>query len=350
MSYSFLDKSLFRIFLGNNIFQEVLFDVDKFFFYNKRKKINSLIITGLPRSGTTILLNELYKTKKFSSLTFQDLPFILSPNIFNFLKKYLKIFLLINLWEKFIKSNKKKKNKRIHNDGIYVADDMPEAFDEVFWRVFQNRKYINKNNISMHSIDEYEMNEYQKYANIITHRENKNLYITKNNNNILRLNSFNNLKHTFFIITFRNPFFQSYSLIKTHKILCKKQKKNTFILSYMDYLVHHEFGLNLKTLKFKKKFSTKYKDTNINFWLAYWIYVYENILLNYKPSKNIQFLAYENFNTKLTSVLKKFNLNFSFSKKNLFQNKNNLDNLKNLRFDNKLQIKAKKIYGELKKL
>ena len=55
---------------------------------------------------------------------------------------------------------------------------MPEAFDEVFWRVFQNRKYINKNNISMHIIDEYEMSEYQKYVNIITHRENKNLYIT----------------------------------------------------------------------------------------------------------------------------------------------------------------------------
>jgi hypothetical protein len=350
VSYSFLDKLLFRIFLGNNIFQEVLFDVDKLFFYKKRKKINSLIITGLPRSGTTILLNELYKTKKFSSLTFQDLPFILSPNIFNFLKKYLKIFLLINLWEKFIKKNKKRKYKRIHNDGIFVVDEMPEAFDEVFWRVFQNRKYINKNNISMHSIDEYEMSEYQKYVNIITYRENKNLYITKNNNNILRLNSFKNLKHTFFIITFRDPFFQSYSLIKTHKILCKNQKKNTFILSYMDYLVHHEFGLNLKTLKFKKNFSTKYKNTNINFWLAYWVYVYENVLKNYKPSKNIQFLAYEKFNTKLTLILKKFNLNFSFSEKNIFQNKNNLDNLKNLKFDNKLKIKANQIYRELKKL
>ena len=337
MSYSFLDKLLFKFFLGNNIFQEVLFDVDKLFFYNKKKRINSLIITGLPRSGTTILLNELYKTKKFSSLTFQDLPFILSPNIYNFL-------------EKFLKKNKKKRYKRIHNDGIFVGDEMPEAFDEVFWRVFQNRKYINKNNISMHIIDEYEMSEYQKYVNIITHRENKNLYITKNNNNILRLNSFKNLKHTFLIITFRDPFFQSYSLIKTHKILCKNQKKNPFILSYMNYLVHHEFGLNLKTLKFKKNFSTDYKDSNINFWLSYWIYVYENILKNYKQSNNIQFLAYEKFNTKLTPILKKFNLNLSSSKIYSFQNKNNFKKLKNLKFDKKLEIKAKKIYRELEKL
>ena len=350
MSYSFLDKLLFKFFLGNNIFQEVLFDVDKLFFYKKKKIINSLIITGLPRSGTTILLNELYKTKKFSSLTFQDLPFILSPNIYNFLKKNLKIILLINFWEKFLKKNKKKRYKRIHNDGIFVADEMPEAFDEVFWRVFQNRKYINKNNISIHSIDKYEMSEYQKYVNIITYRENKNLYITKNNNNILRLNNFKNLKHTFLIVTFRDPFFQSYSLIKTHKILCKKQKKNTFILKYMNYLVHHEFGLNLKTLKFKKKFSTEYKNTNINFWLSYWIYVYENILKNYKQSNNIQFLAYEKFNTKLTPILKKFKLNLSLSNNHPFQNKNNFDKLENITFDKKLAIKAKKIYRELEKL
>ncbi len=350
MSYSFLDKLLFKIFLGNDVFQEVLFDVDKFFFYKKRKKINTLIIVGLARSGTTILLNELYKTNKFSSLTFQDLPFILSPNIFNFLKKYIKIFLLINLWEKFFKKNKKKIYKRIHNDGIFVADEMPEAFDEIFWRVSQNRKYINKKNILMHTIDEYEMKEYQKYINIITHRENKNLYITKNNNNIIRLNSFNNLKNVFSIVTFRDPFFQSYSLIKTHKILCKNQKKNTFILNYMDYLVHHEFGLNLKTLKFKKNFNTKYKNTNINFWLAYWIYVYENVLLHYKPSKNIQFLPYEKFNRKLIPILKKFNLNSLCSDKYLFQNKNNLNNLKNFKFDKNLKIKAKQIYRDLEKL
>ena len=252
MDYSFLDKLLFKIFLDNNIFQEVLFDVDKLFFYKKKKKINSLIITGLPRSGTTILLNELYKTKKFSCLTFQDLPFILSPNIHFFLKKNLKKILLINLWEKILKRNKKNKYKRIHNDGIFVSDEMPEAFEEVFWRVFKNRNYILQNHLSTHSINKYEMGEYKKYINVITYRENKNLYIAKNNNNILRLNRFKNLKGTFVIVTFRDPFFQSYSLIKTHKTLCENQKKNKFVLDYMNYLVHHEFGLNLKTLKIVK--------------------------------------------------------------------------------------------------
>jgi len=350
MNYSFLDKLLFKIFLGNNIFQEVLFDVDKFFFLKKKKKIKFLIITGLPRSGTTILLNKLYKTKKFSSLTFQDLPFILSPNIHYFLKKNLKNILLINFWEKFIKKNKKVEYKRIHNDGIFVSDEMPEAFEEVFWRVFKDRNYILQNQISVHNINTYEMEEYHKYINIITHRKNKNLYIAKNNNNILRLNRLKNLDNTFVIVTFRDPFFQSYSLLKTHKIICKNQKQNKFILDYMNYLVHHEFGLNLKTLKFKKKFIKNYENTDINFWLSYWIYVYENILKNYKKSDNIKFLAYEKFNTKINSILKKFNFDLSLNKKNLFQNKNDYKKIKNFKFDEKLTIKAKKIYNELDKI
>ena len=349
MHYSFLDKLLFKIFLGNNIFQEVLFDVDKFFFYKKKKIVKSLIITGLPRSGTTILLNELYKTKKFSSLTFQDLPFILSPNIFNYLKKLIKFVLLINVWEKFFKKNKKK-YKRIHNDGIFVSDQMPEAFEEVFWRVFQNRKYIHKKNISAHKISEYEIGEYKKYVNIISNQGNKKLYLAKNNNNILRLNALQNLKHTYLIVTFRDPLFQSYSLYRTHKILCENQKTNNFILNYMNFLVHHEFGLNLKTLKFQNKFNTNYKNTNINFWLSYWIYVYENILKNYKYSHNLKFLAYEKFNRKLPSIIKKFNLNVQFSKKNQFKNKNNLKKIKSLKFDSNLKIKAAKIYHELEKI
>ena len=227
---------------------------------------------------------------------------------------------------------------------------MPEAFDEVFWRVFLNRKYIHKNSISIHNIKEYEMQEYQKYINIITHRENKDLYISKNNNNLLRLNSFKNLKNTFLIVTFRDPFFQSYSLLKTHKILCKNQKKNSFILNYMNYLVHHEFGFNFKNLRFKKNFITEYDISNINFWLSYWVYVYENILKNYKQSSNIQFLAYEKFNKKVSLILKKFNLNLLLSQKNLFKNKNNFEKLKNLKFDKKLKNKAQKIYKELEKL
>ena len=42
----------------------------------------------------------------------------------------------------------------------------------------------------MHNIEEYEMSEYQKYINLVAQKENKSFYLSKNNNNILRLNSY----------------------------------------------------------------------------------------------------------------------------------------------------------------
>ena len=64
----------------------------------------------------------------------------------------------------------------------------------------------------MHKINGYEMNEYQKYVNIIAYREKRNFYIAKNNNNILRLNSFKKLKDTFTIITLESIFSVLFSL------------------------------------------------------------------------------------------------------------------------------------------
>ena len=49
--------------------------------------IKPVFITGLARSGTTILLRNLYASNQFSSTTYEDMPFILCPNLwskFNF--------------------------------------------------------------------------------------------------------------------------------------------------------------------------------------------------------------------------------------------------------------------------
>lgn len=348
MKYSFFDKIIYKFFLNNNIFQEVLFDVDKFFF-KKEKKIMSLMICGLPRSGTTALLNQLYKTKKFSSLTYEDLPFLLSPNLYLFLKKNISLILFIKFWKKiFFLNNKKKLQKRIHNDGIFINDKMPDAFDEVFWRVFLDRKYIKKKLLRKHNINSYQINEYLTYISLVANKEKKNFYITKNNNNLLRLKSLQKLKDTKIIITFRNPIFHSFSLMKTHKLISKLQDENKFILTYMDSLVHHEFGLNIKKIYLNKKFISKYSVENINYWLEYWIYVYKYVLENFKTSKNLQFLAYEKFNLNIKKIL--INFNIQINKKILFKNNNNYHFVKNIQCCPIIKNKALKIYAKLNKM
>ena len=45
------------------------------------KNQSHIFITGLPRSGTTSLLNFLYSSNQYASLTYRNMPFVLSPNL-----------------------------------------------------------------------------------------------------------------------------------------------------------------------------------------------------------------------------------------------------------------------------
>ena len=80
--------------------------------------MKSLFITGLARSGSTILLNTLYETGQFASLKYSDMPFVVCPNI----------------WSKinFMKKSNYEKKIRAHDDGIEFSITSPEAFEEVF--------------------------------------------------------------------------------------------------------------------------------------------------------------------------------------------------------------------------
>ena len=77
---------LHKICLSSKLSKRTIFDLEKFFFYKENPSIKNkqhLFITGLPRSGTTALLNYIYKTNSFASLTYSDMPFVLSPNLFS---------------------------------------------------------------------------------------------------------------------------------------------------------------------------------------------------------------------------------------------------------------------------
>ncbi len=95
-NYSFLQKKLHKIILGFNFIKNSLFEIEKSIFLSKKniENNNHIFISGLPRSGTTSLLNFFYNTNEYASLTYKDMPFVLSPNIFSKLsskKKYQKL-------------------------------------------------------------------------------------------------------------------------------------------------------------------------------------------------------------------------------------------------------------------
>jgi hypothetical protein len=282
-----MSKFLHKLFLGNNYIPKTIFELEKTLYLEKSRPFNSkhhLFLTGLPRSGTTILLNLLYRTNYFASLTYEDLPLILSPNLW-------KIF-----YRSAAKQQENQLQERAHKDRIRINRQSPEAFDEIFWRTFTGKHYLNKKSLSPYSLPASILKEYDNYISLILYKYQKMHYLSKNNNNILRLASL--IKHypkSLFIVLFRDPIQQADSLLKQHQNFCKIQKEDIFALTYMNYLVHHEFGLNHKPFEFSG-FPIGLPKGNIDYWLHVWVGYYQYLLGQDKNDLDqILFLHYETF-------------------------------------------------------
>ena len=110
-NYSFSQKILHKIALSSPFLREVFFDLEKSFFLKENFQISNkhVFISGMARSGTTILLNAIYETKEFASLTYQDMPFILSPNIWS---KLIVVYTLNNSSELILRHKQLRVVKR----------------------------------------------------------------------------------------------------------------------------------------------------------------------------------------------------------------------------------------------
>ena len=135
--FSLIEKLFFKLVFKFSFLNRVFFDIEKVFIKKKQIINNNIFILGLPRSGTTILLNAFFSSDFFASTTYRNMPFILSPNIWHF-------------FTKFIKSSKK--YERLHNDEIEINLDSPEALEEVFWKIFLKSSYIGKDTVYEHKI------------------------------------------------------------------------------------------------------------------------------------------------------------------------------------------------------
>jgi len=138
-----------------------MFDIESSIFLNNKNHNfdNHVFITGLARSGTSILLNEIYKTNQFASLTYEDMPFILAPNLWNKIK---------------LKSKPSLPKERMHEDGIKINTNSPEAFEEVFWKTFSD---------DLNNREDY----FKNFVTLILKKNKINRYLSKNNQNIDRL-------------------------------------------------------------------------------------------------------------------------------------------------------------------
>ena len=276
-NYSYIQKFLHDFVLSKKIINKSLFELEKMIYLKNKDTRNQshVFITGLPRSGTTSLLNFLFSSDEYTSLTYNNMPFVLSPH-------FSKLFHRKNITKK----------ERLHNDGIDFDNNSPEALDEIF---FDNN-------------EEFVKHELVNYIQLILLSNNKNKYLSKNNLNYKRIEIIQSmLPNSIFLIPIREPLQHSNSLLNQHINFSKLHNKDDFIRRYMNYLRHNEFGFNHKPWNNPIHFNDL---VNINYWLEQWYLFYEFIYNKFQNYENCYFIIYEKLVNPnyVEKILKKINL------------------------------------------
>jgi hypothetical protein len=241
-----------------------------------------VFVAGLARAGTTLLMRMLYESGEFSSLTYRDMPFVLAPN----------------LWARVSGNSQKQMDalERAHGDGILVDYDSPEAFEEVFWRVTSSKEYIAADMLIPMGGNEEVIHRFRRYIDLVLHRYQGNRYLSKNNNNTLRLPLITQaFPNAVILVPFRDPLQHAQSLLKQHRRFCEEQSNNKFVKRYMTWLGHYEFGQDHRPFQFDRNFNPdRTLIDDIDYWLQSWIDAYRFVLNQARTGEvNCMFFSYE---------------------------------------------------------
>ncbi len=233
----------------------------------------SVIITGLARSGTTALTKTLHKNGNFSSLDYSNMPFLLYPR----------------LWKFFYNPKNKEDKERAHKDGVKVGLSSVEALEEYFFKVISNDSYVTEEGLIPNKMDDASWHLYKRYQTSIAKGQ---PYLAKNNNHILRMHNLNQDNNATIFVLFREPLEHAESLLNQHKSFCLEQQKDSFILEYMNWLGHYEFGLNQKPfLLSNRQSNSEFGPDCLEYWIAQWINYYSYAL----GFDKVTLLSYQQF-------------------------------------------------------
>jgi hypothetical protein len=269
-TYNAVERALHHLALGSRLIAEMSFDINLLLSpgHGAAGGGSHVFVSGLARAGTTIIMRRLHETGLFRSLTYRDMPFVLCPN----------------MWERLWHRSRRNIEavERAHGDRLMVDVDSPEALDEVFWRIFAGDDYIKEDHLQPHRVDGEVIDKFRQYISCVLQCEAngqpKRRYLSKNNNNLLRLRALRDaFPDSIILVPFRDPIQQAGSLLNQHRKFSQLQGEDAFLRSYMKWLAHHEFGLEHRPLWFDSGKTFKpspHQPDDINYWLESWVRTY----------------------------------------------------------------------------
>lgn len=267
-AYSRADRLLHHVALGFRPLLEVSFDIERALHGKAAANVPApapVFVTGLARAGTTILMRVLHETGCFASLSYRDLPFPLAPNA----------------WSRTSAGSRHAlpARERGHGDGLTHDLDSPEAIEEVFWLGKEGPRYRLPHGLARIPPQPESIEDFRAYVRLVLLRYGKPRYLSKNNNNLLRLPA---LVQAFpdarLLHPFRDPLQQAASLRDQHRRACALAAQDPFRARFMHWLGHHEFGAGQRPFLLPGAPPADADHDSLDYWLQLWTSVYGHLL------------------------------------------------------------------------
>lgn len=232
-----------------------------------------VFITGLPRAGTTLLLELLYRTGEFCSFTYRHMPFVLAP--------------LLSGRASLAGARAGRAIERAHGDGMRVSLDSPEAFEEVLWLTYLRDRIVAERTLepltSAMVSTEFENAFRATIQKLLAERDRGTgvRYLSKNNANVSRLGVLSRLfPDGSILVAFREPLAHIASLMRQHARFSAAHASDAFARRYMAWIGHFEFGQNFRPINFAGWLDGRAIDPEptADFWLRYWTVAYRHAL------------------------------------------------------------------------
>jgi hypothetical protein len=288
-SYSALDRCMHRVAFATYGTQTLIADLEDRLFARQLAALQAdrpVFVTGLPRAGTTMLLEILARLPDFAAHTYREMPFVLIPC----------------LWSRFSRGFQRSglSRERAHGDGMLIDFDSPEALEELLWTTFWPRHYQSDRIVPWQEDereDEFEEFFRNHMRKIILLRRGEHAhearYISKNNLNISRTQTLRRLfPDSLTVVPFRHPLHHAASLLQQHRNFLSIHDEDPFACTYMRAIGHFDFGKNLRPIDFDGWVDSRrsHDSQSLAFWLEYWIVTYKYLLTQ---NGDLHFVSYD---------------------------------------------------------
>jgi hypothetical protein len=232
-----------------------------------------IYVTGLARSGTTILLETLARHPEVATHRYRDFPMLFTPYAWN-------------RWLELVPRKREAPAERSHGDGIAVTSESPEAFEEPLWMAFFSELHDATENAVLDRGTQHPLFErfYRDHIRKLLAVRGRRRYVAKGNYNVTRIGYLAKLfSDARFVIPVRDPVWHIASLMKQHRLFLDGQRDNPAARRHLRRVGHFEFGADRRPIRIDDGPTTAeivalwQAGEEVRGWARYWAQVHHYI-------------------------------------------------------------------------